>query len=340
MALFDFSVDDQLRITGCNGAFGRMRVESSQQLEGLPYYEVVPRILHQNRDGVLQVVESRQPLSLSGYRFGCFHQSFEADVTIQPLPGGNGTSAGAQVVIQDLQKCEMASRLQQSQHLIDIGKMASILSHGVRNPLNAIKGAVVYLKNRYGHEANLVEFTDIMEDEITRLDKFITGFLSTSIYEFDQSAVDLNSLLKKIELFTSLQAKTAGVEVSFRSGQVDTIQINAFQVEHAILNVVNNALHALPIGGKIDISSNTENRPEGRFAVVEILDNGPGMPGQGAETFAAPVRESAQAKGKGFGLFITREILQHHGGLLEIHSGLDRGTQVKLLFPAANGGQG
>ncbi len=81
-----------------------------------------------------------------------------------------------------------------------------------------------------------------------------------------------------------------------------------------------------------------EDFPRSRFLVIEIEDDGPGMPDQVAEACVAPLAASAGGKGKGFGLFITREILQHHGGSVEIKTGNDRGTLVRLCLPASSGG--
>ena len=130
-----------------------------------------------------------------------------------------------------------------------------MLSHGVRNPLNAIKGAVVYLKNRYHDEKELLEFTEIMEDEISRLDLFITRFLSSSFLDMEMDRSDINKLLSKIESYITLQAKAAHVRLDFRYGQVAPLRLNCFHVEQAVLNVLNNAISVMPQGGDIVVES-------------------------------------------------------------------------------------
>jgi len=76
--------------------------------------------------------------------------------------------------------------------------MASSLAHGVRNPLNAIKGAVVYLREKYGHEKTLLEFSTIINDEINRLDNFVSNFLSAARGELRFVPTNLNDILETI----------------------------------------------------------------------------------------------------------------------------------------------
>ena len=88
------------------------------------------------------------------------------------------------------------------------------------------------------------------------------------------------------------------------------------------------------------VESRYERRNGKGFVIVEIADNGPGMPERSADEFAAPREDMALAEGKGFGLFIAREVLQHHGGSLDIQSTRDQGTRVILLLPVDEGAEG
>lgn len=333
MKPFNFTVDRQLRVVATSRELENARTQSSEPLLGLPYYEILPPIFHDGAEVVRQVVLSGTPLTLKDHRFACCHQAFDADIEIRPVPEGAASPAGAEVSIALHEGCTLDARLKKSQHLIDIGKHAAILSHGVRNPLNAIKGAVVYLKNRYRHETTLLEFAAIMEEEISRLDRFITEFLSDSLGDAEKETTDLNALLKRLEILTTLQAQAAGVEILFRCGEVAPLQLSPFRVEEAILNVLNNALQVLPPGGKVTVESRIETRGGRPFCVVEVADNGPGIRDRSGEGYSAPREETARARGKGFGLFITREVLQGHGGMLEVRSGEETGTTVRLCFP-------
>ncbi len=328
---FEFTVNAELKLHRWNAPLAELGRRESLEMSGLAYYELLPRICQGRHDAVALVLETGSPLDLPGHRFPCFSGGVKGDVRI--TPASLSGSAGARVTIALQGCCEALGSLQQSRHLADLGKTASMLSHGVRNPLNAIKGAVVYLKNRYGNDANLLEFTGIMEEEIDRLDRFISSFLSASAVSFGRERNDLNALLRKLEQFVALQAQAAEVALSLDlADTLPAIEINLFQVEHAILNVLNNAIHALPRGGHIRVASRYEAAPAGRCVVVSVQDDGPGISGVEGD-FRLPRLASAMAEGRGFGLFLVREIMQQHGGSLEIRGGRGQGTTARLLFP-------
>lgn len=328
---FEFTVNDELKLQSWTAPLAELGRRVMLELSELPYYELLPRICRGRDDAVALVLETGRPLDLPEHRFPCFSGAVKGDVRIAPVSLTGG--AGACVTISLQSCCEALGNLRQTRHLADLGKTASMLSHGVRNPLNAIKGAVIYLKNRYGKDANLLEFTGIMEEEIDRLDRFISSFLSASAVSFGRERNNLNTLLRKLEQFVALQAQAADVALSLDLAEpLPTIEINIFQVEHAILNVLNNAIHALPKGGHIRVASRYEACPAGRCVVVSVQDDGPGIR-CAEEGFAQPRLASAVTEGRGFGLFLVREIMQQHNGSMEIRTGRGQGTTARLLFP-------
>lgn len=341
---YKFSTDSKLHIDWFeDGLSGLLGLDAPSSPLGRKYYEVFPRIRAGRKDAVLMAVRGSGLVRLKDKCLKFPGGQFFADVAIRPV---HGPHRGAKVYIYPRNSCELASQLHNSRPLIDIGKIASILAHGVRNPLNAIKGAVVYLRDRYPSEQPLLEFTNLMEDEISRLDKFITSFLSTSIAEAGQD-VDLNQIVKKIEVFISLQSITKDVKSEFHYGRVPLVFINPFQLEQAVLNVVNNALEAMGNGGVLSVNTFFEpdsKAPDKGFAVISVSDTGPGILGAVAGKkdpasgdYPAGCGLASMAKGKGFGLFLTREIIRYYGGMLQIESRQDAGTTVRLCIPEGHG---
>jgi two-component system nitrogen regulation sensor histidine kinase GlnL len=331
---FSFSVDRALKINSWSKELEVVYGKSSTEVRGIPYYEIIPRINQNNKDAVMQVLKTGKPMSLKGNHITCFCGDGKASVRITPVKNKMGKVNGANVAINAYPSCAIWRRLKQSQRLLDIGKIAATFAHGVRNPLNAIKGAVVYLREKYASEGKLIEFTKIIEEEISRLDNFIAKFLSPSISEKSLSETDINSVLKKIEVLTSLQAQSRKVETVFEYGYTYPVAINSFHLGHAILNVINNAIEAMPSGGRLMVKTQSESSSGTDFALIEISDSGPGMSVDRNGDMVKP----SKAKGKGLGLFITREILRSCGGHLEIKSKRGLGTMVKLYVPVNKNG--
>jgi len=330
MKEISFSTDKKLRINSWGKEVAEYTGQSSTQIVGNKYYEIMPRIFTDNKDALSEAIKNKKTLSLRGYSFNCLFGRIKADIKIKPMRSGNQTVDSVKVIISPHSSCEVARKLHQSQRLIDIGKIASTLAHGVRNPLNAIKGAVVYLREKYNYEEPLIEFTKIMEEEISRLENFISRFLSSSVSDTEVKETDINSLLKKIEIFTSLQIYTRNVQSLYELGSIPPITINSFHLEQAILNVINNAIDAMTDGGQLRIRTFTEERSGRIFVVIAISDTGPGMSDKRIDDLSSENREN----GRGFGLFITYEILKHYGGHLEIDSKKNIGTTIKLFIPS------
>ncbi len=325
-----FTTDKQLRITSWSEEAARIFKKSSSEVNRIPYYEIIPKIYKDGKDAVAQALKSGKSVAVKGQRIFCFYGSSEADVRVTPLKDKTGKVCGTTVSIEAYPGCIIWERLRQSERFIDMGKISATFAHGIRSPLNAIKGAVVYLREKYASEKKLIEFTRIIEEEISRLDNFIAKFLSTAVSDQGLSEADLKPVLKKIEVLTSLQAQSRNIRTFFENDYMPPVLINSFHLEHAILNVINNAIDAMPSGGTLAVKTLHESSLSNEFAVIEISDTGCGMTGSGDEDMAL----SSRTKGKGLGLFITREILRSFGGHLEIKSKKERGTTVKLYIPA------
>ncbi len=322
----NFLIDRQLHITTWGREIAEFTGKSSTAALGKKYYDVFPMLVSGNADAISAVFEKKDILDLRGYPFNGLFGQFKADINVKPVMTDD-TITAVEVNITPGPPCSVSKQLIDSQRLIDIGKMASTLAHGVRNPLNAIKGAVVYLREKYANESTLIEFTEIMEAEISRLDNFISRFLSTSISEAEFTEIDINALIGRIQVFMVFQTRSSNIRFNCECGDVPLIKGNAFHLEQAILNVVNNAIEAMPSSGQLTVKTRVEAQSGSSFVVVEISDTGHGILENRND------RSRGKEKGKGFGLFITREILKCYGGHLEIKSRKGKGTDVRLYFP-------
>jgi two-component system nitrogen regulation sensor histidine kinase GlnL len=286
-------------------------------------------IVKKDEDAIGTVLKRKRRITMEGHNFGCLFGQMKADISIRPIIKNAKVKAIEVTVVPD-SSCPMAERLRELQRFVDIGKIASTLAHGVRNPLNAIKGAVVYLRDKYPKEPPLVEFTRIIEYEIHRLDTFISRFLSTSVSESELNETDINALMERIKVVTSFQAQSSDINVIYELGDVPPIKANAFQIEQAVLNVMNNALRAMSSGGQLRVRTLVEKGEGINSAVIEVSDTGPGI-----SHSPVGVVNPKNSDGKGFGLFITHEILKCHGGHLEVNSKKGEGTTMRLHLPVA-----
>jgi two-component system nitrogen regulation sensor histidine kinase GlnL len=333
MYSYKFVVDKELRIRYWDKNLERVTGKFSVEMMDVPYFQVQPRILNKNADAIKQVLREGKSIQFKEYKVNCFSGTSKADIIINPIKDENSETIAAEVIIEDLNGCTVSKELTQSRTLIDIGKASTILAHGVRSPLNAIKGAIVYLQDKYCDDSIFVEFSSIIINEISKLDSFITKFLSNSIFESEIDNVDMQLLLDRVITMISLQAKTKNICFIKQYEQIQVVKTDTFKIEQVILNIINNAIDAVPYGGYITLKTSMTNYDSKDYIIVEISDSGAGIKNCTSDESLYTLKKESNVKGRGYGLFITHEIVKNLGGYLEIKSEKMAGTTVKINIP-------
>jgi two-component system, NtrC family, nitrogen regulation sensor histidine kinase GlnL len=325
-----FTVDKNLRIRSWNDDLKMLTGADASDAVGKKYTNLFPPFLKNDKEAVGEVLKKRRTVNLKQCHFRCLSHYREADIKIAPIRNANGSGHHVQIVLVPSEPCSVGQQLIDAQKLIAIGKIASMLAHGVRNPLNAIKGAVVYLRERYSHEKPMFEFMEILEAEISRLENFISRFLTTTTFDSDVALVDVNELIQKIKVFISLQTYTHDIRCEYVLDDIPPIEISAFHLEQALLNVINNSIEAMTSGGTITIRTALRSCSPESCVAIEISDTGAGLD---LSSRSAGPDQQIRGQGRGFGLFIADEIIKYYKGHLKIHTEKGKGTTVTFLLP-------
>jgi two-component system nitrogen regulation sensor histidine kinase GlnL len=277
---------------------------------------------------------------LKNFQNGCFMgTSLRGDILLVPLKDRSGTVKQVSVQLHNIGgQCPLDKKLSDSEKMVAIGKIASSLAHGVRNPLNAIKGAVVYLREKYGHEATLLEFSTIINEEIDKLDSFISNFLSASRGELKFSTVNINGILKSILAMVKPRADVQKIKLLHRFAVLPLITADSFQIEQALFNMITNAMQAMPDGGAINIKTSMRWESNDDFVLIEISDTGKGIP-EGALNRLGELSSESEKNDRGFGIFLSREVIKSHNGKLLWESVRERGTTFKIFLPVKQSGK-
>ncbi|MBA4373584.1 MAG: hypothetical protein C0402_12085 [Thermodesulfovibrio sp.] len=333
---YSFTVDRRSRIVSWGEQLGEMMGKKAADTVGKAYHRVFPRLSSEGQDALALSLSTNEELLLKAYSLKCPYDAMTADIQIVPLTDAKARTGkpvrGADVTVSNI-LCPVLQNTGSSHRFNELGKIASALAHGVRNPLNAMKGAVLYLGDKYPAEPTLAEFAAIMEDEIKRFDGFISRFLSTSVSDMESALTDINALLKKIQVLTSYQTRFYRIRTAYKLGEIPAIMVNVFHLEHAILNVINNAIEVMQDGGKLTVKTGMERCSGRDYIVIEIADTGPGLSATREARCFRPER-----KGRGFGLLITSELLRCYGGSIDIKEKNGKGTVARLYLCSDNCG--
>jgi len=231
---------------------------------------------------------------------------------------------------------EIQSELIRSEKLISLGRLSAGVAHEIRNPLNAMKGAIVYLQRRKPGDPLIEEYTQLILEEIERLDLFVTEFL----YFAKQSApkpvlTNLNDLIHNTLTLFDERLRQKTIRVTERlDPALSSVYVDPHQMEQVLLNLVINAIDAMPHGGVLDVSSLADGVGAKPKAVIRFRDSGVGIPEHQLRNVFDPFYSTKEG-GTGLGLPISLGIVESHGGELRIQSVEGQGTEAVIELPAS-----
>jgi two-component system, NtrC family, sensor kinase len=237
------------------------------------------------------------------------------------------------------------AELVRSEKLISLGRLSAGVAHEIRNPLNAMKGAIVYLQRRRSDDPLVREYTHLVSEEIDRLSLFVTDFLYFARESKpNPMPTEINRLILSTQLLFEERAKQRGIRFHNQLAEnLPPLSVDSHQIEQVIVNIVINAMDALPEGGDITFSSRMLNKPgvsgqkEWRLFRLTVQDNGLGIPEEHLENVFDPFF-STKEDGTGLGLPLSLGIVENHGGRIRISSQEGVGTSVIMEWPEGKEG--
>jgi two-component system nitrogen regulation sensor histidine kinase GlnL len=325
-----FDVDESLTIRSWSHGMETFTHKPSSQMIGQDVGRLHP-VLAEKVAGVLKSGRRRR---IKNFRNDCLRgKVFSSEISLIPLKNDRGEVIGVHVSLEGLKgSCPIEQKLMESERMVEIGKIASSLAHGVRNPLNAIKGAVVYLREKYIREPTLLEFCSLITEEIEKLDTFISDFLSASNRGICPASVNINGIIESILVMIKPRAEIQNIRVRRRLAVLPLISADAFQIEQALFNVINNAMEAMSHGGVMSVRTSMRRDSDRDFVLVEIGDTGGGIP-EGKMDKIGRLSNDRDRMDRGFGIFLAREVIKSHNGKLHWESVPERGTTFRIFLP-------
>jgi signal transduction histidine kinase len=230
----------------------------------------------------------------------------------------------------------MQERLYHAERLSSLGKLGAGVAHEIRNPLNAVSIATQRLQRECSPQESekklkFERITQIIRDEIKRLNGIIEDFLSLSrSSRVDLRRQSMGDLLEKLVFLVREEAQEKGIRIERRwIDPAPFILMDVNKMQQALLNLIRNAMEAIPGEGSVVIS--IENH-RNNLTIVKIHDTGMGIP-PGEEGRIFDPFYTTKERGLGLGLCITHEIILAHGGEIRVESEQGKGTTFEILLP-------
>lgn len=222
----------------------------------------------------------------------------------------------------DVTDSRAASRqIHQHEKLAALGTLAAGLAHEIRNPLNGAQLHIAFLQRALEKgrpEPEMLEAASVIADEIKRLARLVSEFLDFARPSaLTKRRIAVQALFTRVLDLTRPTATASGITIEMDVPPQDLVVFaDAGKLEQVLLNIVQNAIDALEPSQTGNIVLRARRQP--RHVVVEVEDDGPGLPSPDAPVFDAFF--STKATGTGLGLAITHRIVTDHGGALDVDS--------------------
>jgi two-component system sensor histidine kinase HydH len=232
--------------------------------------------------------------------------------------------------LQDLRQAQ--DQLVQAERLAAVGRLAASVAHELRNPLMVMGNSIYFLERlvdegKWDSPDVFKRYLGKLNAEIERQTKIINDLLFFSRSRPRQLAeVDLHKILNDT-LARLPMAETITVRREF-APQLNPVRADADQVQQVFINLISNAIQAMPRGGTLTIKT----WPEEYFAAVEVSDTGVGISPENLSRVFEPFFTTKE-KGMGLGLSVTKSLVEGHRGKIEVASTVGQGTTFTVRLP-------
>lgn len=326
-ALIAVNVDGH--ITLINDAAENLFVLDSRQCIDKPLMEIVPEC----GTLLMELIANRSASCTKEFICTVQRQRLVLAGNFSLIAGDNNDKNGAFAVLRDMTgQRAMQKVIARQEKLTAMGELASGIAHEIRNPLNAIGVLGQRLDMEFsttGDEQEYHQLVHTIVSEVHRVNGIIQRFLKFARPpRLTLMQTELDEWLEQYWPVLAGVAETKGVKLALKADSECCVIIDREQLQQALLNLVRNAVEASSKGEQISV---TAERRSGK-ACIEVADTGKGIP----EEMLSQIFNlyfTSKDDGNGMGLSIANQIVQAHGGIIEVDSHENKGSVFSILLP-------
>jgi signal transduction histidine kinase len=254
------------------------------------------------------------------------------DIARTPLLDNTLRAYGTIIVFEDItDKIHLQQQLLTSEKLASIGLLSAGVAHEINTPLTGISSYIQILPKKLAdtHYAQILEKVEAQTDRVARIIKNLLTFArSPSDASFQR--VDLKASLEEILSLIDYKLKNMNIRLELACEPVPPLYAQGERLQQVFINIILNALDAMPQGGALRIGLTLE----GNAAVVRVSDTGTGIkPDHISHIFDPFFTTKGVGKGTGLGLSISYAIIKEHEGHIQVQSEIGRGSTFTITLP-------
>lgn len=227
----------------------------------------------------------------------------------------------------------LEEQLNQAKRLAELGKMVASVSHEIKNPLGIVRSTAEILRKRVNKVApGNEQLTEIIIQETSRLDGVVREFLDFARPQVPRrNPIQINGVIKKVVSFLDQEMERNDVRLRLDLGNnLPDCLADDDLIYRALLNILLNGIQVMDKGGTLTVESSLST--DGSSIAIRISDTGIGMAQETKEQIFQPFF-SEKHRGSGLGLAIVKNIIDGHGGTIEVESFPNEGTIFIMKLP-------
>ena len=239
-------------------------------------------------------------------------------------------------------------QLNHAERLATVGKLASGMAHELGTPLNVVAGRAKMIATEEMSQSEVLDSAVVIQNQAERMTGIIRQLLDFArTRTLEKRCEKLGAPVDNVIHMLSPIAAQSKVEFDVRQdGHSPDVEIDVGQIQQVLSNLIINAIHAMPQGGRITVRygqrlatpPSGQDDPATEFAFLEVVDTGVGIPMENLSRIFTPFFSTKQVgEGTGLGLSIAHGIVKEHGGWLTAESTVGEGSTFSIYLPIGDG---
>nr|WP_246427985.1 HAMP domain-containing sensor histidine kinase [Paenibacillus phyllosphaerae] len=317
------------RLTQVNRAFEQMFGYAEDEAVGRELPLVPPHLLTEEQEALDWLISGRLLNTRETVRVTKSGEWIDVSVTTSPIRDQHGKLRALANITRDVtSRNKMEELLRRSEKLTTVGQLAAGVAHEIRNPLTTLRG---FLQLHQEKGQLNPRHIDIMLSELDRINLIVGEFLILAKPQATRFEVkDVRFILGDVISLLDSQAHLCDIMFKMDyTSEVCQISCEENQLKQVFINILKNAMEAMPEGGEIEVQVKHAGPDK---VSIAIIDQGTGIPSEMIPKLGDPFFTGKET-GTGLGLMVSQRIIHSHHGMLDIQSEVDVGTVVTITLP-------
>ena len=318
------TLDSLDRVVSCNRKTEEILGRTFQELQGKSINEAFPGCQIKSSDICTAILDYSAECATGSGR------NIPVKIGGSSLVDSEGEAIGTVLVIRDMSMIrDMELQLERSRRMAALGKMAAGIAHEIRNPLGTLRGFAHYFGNQPGVSEESKGYAELMTSEVDRLNRNVSGLLQFARPREPQLVnTNLDKLISKTVVLMESDFSKQALNFHWQCNTDIVVSVDPDLILQVLMNLLKNSIHATSAGGEVSISTSEDEH----HVRIAVSDNGKGMTEQEREKMFDPFFTTRKT-GTGLGLAVSHQIIEQHGGTLEVKTAEGEGTTVTIILP-------